>query len=282
MQRSVFLAFAVVGATAAVGLAACSVRPTAPVIGLSRPVSLIQGLRQRTPAMPAMREILSQNHSSRNGKVPTVIVWHHTASTATAERTAKWFQSPAAKASSHYVVDRSGEIIRSVPDEHKAWHAGVSEWQGQKDVGAFSIGIEICNVGDHIEPYPAAEMDAVVRLTAALAAQHDIPVANITRHRDIAIPAGRKVDVSDTFDMAYATKAVADLLAGQEPGPYQPVPAPPGYDPTKRFYKVQAGDSLNVIVDKHFDSPAMAERIRKLNPGVAIKPGVVLRLPTDL
>jgi N-acetylmuramoyl-L-alanine amidase len=276
MQRSLILAVAVVG------LVACSVRPTAPVGGLVRSATTAQGLHPRGPAMPPVWEIPSPNFSSRNGKTPIVIVWHHTASTATAERTAKWFQSPAAKASSHYVVDRSGEVIRSVADENKAWHAGASEWQGTSDVSAFSLGIEICNVGDHIEPYPATQMDAVVRLTAALAAKYAIPVTAITRHRDIAVPPGRKCDTSDTFDYAYATKAVADLLAGRQPAAYQPQPAPPGYDPTKRYYKVQPGENLQTIAEKHFDSPAMVARIRTLNPGVTIAPGAVLRLPTDL
>jgi N-acetyl-anhydromuramyl-L-alanine amidase AmpD len=276
MQRSVILAVAVAG------LVACGVRPTAPVGGPLRQDVASQALRLRTPEMPAVREILSPNFSSRNGKAPIVIVWHHTASTATAERTATWFQSPAAKASSHYVVDRSGEVIRSVADDKKAWHAGVSEWQGQTDVSAFSLGIEICNVGDHVEPYPAAEMDAVVRLTAALAAKYGIPVSAITRHRDIAMPPGRKCDTSDTFDTAYAKQAVADLLAGRQPAVYRPKAAPAGYDPTKRYYKVQPGDNLTTIADKHFDSPAMVARIRTLNPGVTITPGAILRLPTEL
>lgn len=276
MRRSVILVAAVTG------LVACGVRPTGPVAGTVRQTAMSQAVRVRKPEMPPVRDILTQNYSSREGKVPTVIVWHHTASTATAERTAKWFQSPAAKASSHYVVDRSGEVIRSVPDDLKAWHAGVSEWQGQKDVSAFSLGIEICNVGDHVEPYPAAQMDAVVRLTAALAATYNIPVENVTRHRDIAMPPGRKCDTSDTFDTAYAKKAVADLLTGRQPARYQAKSAPAGYDPTKRTYTVQAGDDLTTIVDKHYDSPAMAARVRAMNPGVRITPGAILRLPTDL
>ncbi len=48
--------------------------------------------------------------------------------------------------SSHYLIERSGEILRLVPEEMKAWHAGGSimpEPDNRQAVNGFSLGIEL-------------------------------------------------------------------------------------------------------------------------------------------
>jgi len=48
--------------------------------------------------------------------------------------------------SSHYLIDRGGEIYNLVPEEMKAWHAGPSimpEPDNRTGVNEFSIGIEL-------------------------------------------------------------------------------------------------------------------------------------------
>jgi len=48
--------------------------------------------------------------------------------------------------SSHYLIDRDGEIYNLVPEEMKAWHAGPSimpEPDNRTGVNEFSIGIEL-------------------------------------------------------------------------------------------------------------------------------------------
>ena len=49
--------------------------------------------------------------------------------------------------SAHYFIKKNGEIIRMVPDLHKAWHAGISQWGKYKNLNKYSIGIEISNPG---------------------------------------------------------------------------------------------------------------------------------------
>ena len=51
------------------------------------------------------------------------------------------------KVSAHYTVDEDGTIYAHVPEECRAWHAGVSYWAGARDINARSIGIEIVNPG---------------------------------------------------------------------------------------------------------------------------------------
>ncbi|MBN2808783.1 MAG: 1,6-anhydro-N-acetylmuramyl-L-alanine amidase AmpD [Deltaproteobacteria bacterium] len=49
----------------------------------------------------------------------------------------------ALKVSSHYFIDRQGKIIRFVPEAKRAWHAGVSRFQGRSNCNDFSLGIEL-------------------------------------------------------------------------------------------------------------------------------------------
>ena len=52
-----------------------------------------------------------------------------------------------AKVSSHYFINRKGNILNLVPDLYEAWHAGDSRWKKYKSLNRFSIGIEIHNPG---------------------------------------------------------------------------------------------------------------------------------------
>lgn len=230
---------------------------------------------------PVCTEMPSPNFNERNGTPIDTIVLHHTAMASDAAHTGQYFQDPASKVSSHYIVDRSGSIVRCVPDDKRAWHAGKSAFNGRPDVNTFSIGIEICNVGDNVEPYPQAQVDAVVHLTAWLAKTYNVPVANLTRHRDVALPAGRKNDTSDNFDQQYVYKAVADLIAGRKPAAYHAASPPPGYDPTKQSYTVHQGDTWESIAEDLYDTPTMAKALRAANPNRSLAPGAVIKRPTN-
>ncbi len=47
--------------------------------------------------------------------------------------------APLPRVSAHYVVDEAGQIYSLVPEEHRAWHAGVSSWEGDGEVNARAI-----------------------------------------------------------------------------------------------------------------------------------------------
>ncbi|MEA1923050.1 MAG: 1,6-anhydro-N-acetylmuramyl-L-alanine amidase AmpD [Pseudomonadota bacterium] len=47
------------------------------------------------------------------------------------------------KVSSHYYIERQGRVVRFVADEKRAWHAGVSHFQGRDNCNDFSLGIEL-------------------------------------------------------------------------------------------------------------------------------------------
>ncbi len=73
---------------------------------------------------------------------------------------------PAAKVSAHYLIDEDGSVVALVPEEGRAWHAGVSAWQGESNLNDRSIGIELVNPGHEwgYRPFPEAQMQACIEL----------------------------------------------------------------------------------------------------------------------
>lgn len=49
--------------------------------------------------------------------------------------------------SAHLVIARSGRVIQLLPFQVRAWHAGVSEYEGRRGLNDFSVGIELDNAG---------------------------------------------------------------------------------------------------------------------------------------
>ncbi len=106
---------------------------------------------------------------------------------------------PAAKVSSHYLVEEDGTVFRLVADAHRAWHAGVSAWAGRERLNDVSIGIEIVNPGHDcgLKPFPAMQMAAVAELSRDLIDRHCISQRRIMAHSDIAPM--RKRDPGELF-----------------------------------------------------------------------------------
>jgi N-acetylmuramoyl-L-alanine amidase len=96
--------------------------------------------------------------------------------------------------SAHYLVnDDPPTIYRLVDETRRAYQAGVSSWQGQTQLNAASIGIEIVNLGWRDTPegriwfdYPQPQIDAVIALVKKIVKEHDIRPDRIVGHSDIA------------------------------------------------------------------------------------------------
>ncbi|MXP47308.1 N-acetylmuramoyl-L-alanine amidase [Altererythrobacter luteolus] len=101
--------------------------------------------------------------------------------------------------SAHYLISEEGEVTLLVPEDKRAWHAGVSYWRGHKDVNSASIGIELDHPGHGLgyRPFADAQIEALVPLLHRIVKTHDIPRANIVGHSDVA-PA-RKTDPGELF-----------------------------------------------------------------------------------
>ena len=128
------------------------------------------------------------------------IVLHATVEPTT-EGTIGIFVDPKRKVSAHFVVGRDGRVVQMVPIEKRAWHAGVSVLDGVSKVNDFSVGIEIVNLNDGVDPYPPAQVEAVAGLIRFIRSRYAIADERIVSHAQIALPAGRKSDpVGFDFD----------------------------------------------------------------------------------
>jgi N-acetylmuramoyl-L-alanine amidase len=130
-----------------------------------------------------------------------MLVLHYTGMR-TAREAIDRLRDPTAKVSAHYVVDEDGGICRLVPEERRAWHAGVSYWRGHTALNDRSIGIEIVNPGHEFgyRPFPVLQLAAVCDVCLSVLARHPIPPRNVVGHSDIA--PDRKEDPGELFDWA--------------------------------------------------------------------------------
>ena len=148
----------------------------------------------------SVRERLSPNQDDRPSGVPIDTLILHYTGMRTAREAIERLSDPVARVSSHYVVDDDGVVLRLVPEERRAFHAGVSHWRGQTDLNGRSIGIEIVNPGHEwgYRDFPALQMAAVCDLCLAILARHPIPARNVVGHSDVA--PDRKDDPGEKFD----------------------------------------------------------------------------------
>ena len=99
--------------------------------------------------------------------------------------------------SSHLLIGREGQLIQFVDLNKKAWHAGISEFEGQKECNDFSIGIEL--EGTDTEPYSDKQYLSLISLTNCLMESYSgISIERIVGHSDIA--PSRKTDPGVSFD----------------------------------------------------------------------------------
>lgn len=167
--------------------------------------------------------------------------------------------SPAAKVSAHFVIDEDGRVVQLVPLDRVAWHAGLSEWRGDRAMNTHSIGIELANYGELAgrpgawrfgrrevpaarvivarhknggpavgwHTYPNPQILAAIDVAAALHAAFGFE--DIVGHDDIAPT--RKTDPGPAFPMATFR---ATVLGSSAPGPVTPpvdVTPPPSRPP---------------------------------------------------
>ncbi len=103
------------------------------------------------------------------------------------------------KASSHFLISKSGEIFYLVDTMNRAWHAGRSYWKGIIDINSESIGIEMDNSGHHydFENYTLKQINSLIILLKHVSKKYKINQQNILGHSDIA--PYRKIDPGERF-----------------------------------------------------------------------------------
>lgn len=109
--------------------------------------------------------------------------------------------------SAHCVIRRDGSIEQYVPFTKRAWHAGVSSFNGVAACNDYSIGIEL--EGTDKSSYTEVQYQALAGLTVDIQKHYPaITTDRITGHSNIAPQ--RKTDPGSEFDWSYYLKLLAD------------------------------------------------------------------------
>jgi len=160
------------------------------------------------------RQVASPNFDDRPAKCCAELIVVHGISLPPGEFGGEWIDrlftntvDPAAhpyfpgivdlRVSSHLLIRRDGELVQYVPLSKRAWHAGVSCYQGREKCNDFSIGIELEGADDI--PYTDAQYEVLALTVRQLQATYpSLAGAPVVGHCEVA--AGRKTDPGRSFD----------------------------------------------------------------------------------
>jgi len=185
---------------------------------------------------PFPTDVSSPNFDDRPDGTPIdMLVLHYTGMETAAAALAR-LSDPAAEVSAHYLIDEDGTVLALVPEDKRAWHAGVSSWRGQTGINARAIGIELVNPGHEFgyRDFPARQIDALADLCRGIVARHPIPPRNVVGHSDVA--PRRKTDPGERFPWAALAKLGIGLIPTATAVPHwglawtEPALARYGYD----------------------------------------------------
>lgn len=106
-----------------------------------------------------------------------------------------WFEClTGLKVSAHFLISRTGHVTQFVSCHARAWHAGISSFEGRSQCNDFSIGIEL--EGTDTTPYTEAQYKALQTLTDCLTERFNLTAVRGHHH----IAPERKTDPGESFD----------------------------------------------------------------------------------
>lgn len=171
-----------------------------------------------------MIECPSPNHDARaGGRRPDMLILHYTGMR-DADAALARLVDPGAAVSAHYLIGEEGTAYRLVAEERRAWHAGVSIWEGERDINSRSIGIELVNPGHELgyRPFPKAQITRLIALVHDILGRHAISPFHVLGHSDVAPE--RKTDPGELFPWeVLAAEGIGLLPNAGTPGSLSPL-----------------------------------------------------------
>jgi N-acetyl-anhydromuramyl-L-alanine amidase AmpD len=156
--------------------------------------------------------IRSQNYNlsaSKRMKPPFGIVLHHTGGRRSSDipKLTKPNPNPDLSVSANDYITKDGTIYELCEFPKRAWHAGhCRETTGITDWNTHAWGIEIENLGNNHDPWPRAQIDAVVWRARQQRKKLAVSRPRLVRHRDVSTEG--KVDTSDDFPYAEVRRRI--------------------------------------------------------------------------
>jgi len=155
-----------------------------------------------TPVWPSdvRREFLQSPHYNErphDARIWAIVI--HATANSTLNGVIEWFTNPVSLVSAHYNIGKDGRVVQMAREEQRAWHAGKSVWKGIESVNDYSIGIELVNKNDGVDPYTEAQYAVCCKICRYLVAKYEIAIEDIMGHLDISLtgktdPAGLDLD----------------------------------------------------------------------------------------
>jgi N-acetyl-anhydromuramyl-L-alanine amidase AmpD len=152
------------------------------------------------------KEIFRNSPNSSRTLVPTGIILHHTAGAYAGS--VSWCLNPQAKVSYHCIVNTNGERTILVPDNVRAWHAGVSSFAGRKHCNEFMLGIAVSGNTAQRE-LTEQEVESVAEWCVRKMKAYNFGIDRITTHRHVS--PNRKNDVDQRAEKRIKDKIVEML-----------------------------------------------------------------------
>jgi len=116
------------------------------------------------------------------------------------------------RVSSHFFIRRDGGIVQFVPCTDRAWHAGVSSWEGRGRCNDYSIGVEL--EGTDMIDYETPQYEQLAALLRGLRRRY--PITAAVGHSDVA--PGRKTDPGPAFDWPRLARMSGSSLLPRDGG----------------------------------------------------------------
>ena len=134
---------------------------------------------QATPRIIDYQKNLPRTFKKRLRKSTRFIVLH---STEGGLRSA--LRTLSRRGHSNYLVARNGTIYRILDKKYRSHHAGLSMWNGLRDISSHSIGIEL--VGYHNDPFTSAQYQSLKWLIEVMQRVYKMPDHHVLEHYRVA------------------------------------------------------------------------------------------------
>jgi N-acetylmuramoyl-L-alanine amidase len=137
---------------------------------------------------------------------PEAIVLHH--SDGSYRGGCAWIADPKSKVSYHVLIARDGRRTVFANDTDRCWHAGVSSWQGRRDLNSWSLGLA-WEGNTYDLPLGEDAMASAIEYLAPRMRKWGIPMNMVVTHQQVAPT--RKTDISAADAARFKTRLKAAL-----------------------------------------------------------------------
>lgn len=137
---------------------------------------------------------------------PEAIVLHH--SDGSYLGGCEWIADPVSKVSYHVLIARDGRRTVFCNDTDRAWHAGVSSWQGRRDLNSWSLGVS-WEGNTYDRPLEDAAMDSAIEYLVPRMKKWNIPLNLVVTHQQVSPK--RKTDISPADAARFKSRLKAAL-----------------------------------------------------------------------